>query len=96
MNKHCLYVVKHESVFFVPNIGYNKHRRDVLKHDVATMYRGSLVKQREAIPGKSPIGQTLFYTIVKNITGGGKQQEAHAGEGGLHQGKIPHRQLFHH
>ena len=27
------------------------------------------------MPGKSPIGQTLFYTIVKHITGGGKQQE---------------------
>lgn len=37
------------------------------------------MKQREAMPGKSPIGQTLFYTIVKHITGAGKQQEARAG-----------------
>ena len=36
------------------------------------------MRQREAMPGKSPIGQTLFYTIVKHITGGRKQQEARA------------------
>ena len=51
----------------------------VLMRDVAPMYRGYHVKQREAMPGKSPIGQTLFYIIIKHITGGGKQQEARAG-----------------
>ena len=46
------------------------------------------------MPGKSPIGQTLFYTIVKHITGGGKQQEACAK---VYYIKVNfHRQLYHH
>ena len=32
-----------------------------------------------AIPGKVHISRSLFYTIVKHITGGGKQLEAWAG-----------------
>ena len=31
------------------------------------------------MPGKTPIERSMFYTIAKNITGGGKQQEARAG-----------------
>ena len=48
----------------------------VLKHDIATMYRHYLDKQRSVMPGMPPIGKTLFYTIANNITGGGKLQEA--------------------
>ena len=51
----------------------------VLKHDIATMYREYVVKQKAAMPGKPPIGKSMFYTIANNITGGGKQQEARAG-----------------
>ena len=51
----------------------------VLKHDVATLYRGYVVKQKEVMLRRPPIGQSIFYSIVKHITGGGKQQEAHAG-----------------
>lgn len=51
----------------------------VLKHDIATMYREYLVKQKAAMPRKPPIGKSIFYTIANNITGGGKQQEARAG-----------------
>ena len=51
----------------------------VLKHDIATMYRHYLDKQRSVMPGMPPIGKTLFYTIANNITGGGKLQEARAG-----------------
>ena len=51
----------------------------VLKHDIATMYREYLDKQRAVMPGMPPIGMTLFYTIANNITGGGKLQEARAG-----------------
>ena len=31
------------------------------------------------MPGKKSIGRTLFYSIAKHITGGGKLQEARAG-----------------
>ena len=31
------------------------------------------------MPGKQPIGRTLFYSLVKHITGGGMLQEACAG-----------------
>ena len=51
----------------------------VLKHDIATMYRHYLDKQRSVMPGMPPIEKTLFYTIANNITGGGKLQEARAG-----------------
>ena len=51
----------------------------VLKQDVATMYKGYVEKQRDKMPGKRPIGRTLFYSIAKHITGGGKLQEARAG-----------------
>ena len=51
----------------------------VLKHDIATMYREYVVKQKAAMPGKPPIGKSMFYIIANNITGGGKQQEARAG-----------------
>ena len=51
----------------------------VLKHDVATMFRVYSDKYKNALPGKPPIGKTLFYSITNNITGGGKQQEARAG-----------------
>ena len=51
----------------------------VLKHDIATMYREYLVKQKATMPRKPPIGKSMLYTIVNNITGGGKQQEARAG-----------------
>ena len=51
----------------------------VLKRDVATLYRGYVVKQKEVMPRRPPIGQSIFYSIVKHITGGGKQQEACAG-----------------
>ena len=51
----------------------------VLKQDVATMYRGYVAKQRDKMPGKQPIGRTLFYSIAKHITGGGRLQEARAG-----------------
>ena len=51
----------------------------VLKHDIATVYRHYLDKQRSVMPGMPPIGKTLFYTIANNITGGGKLQEARAG-----------------
>ena len=51
----------------------------VLKQDVATMYKGYVEKQRDKMPGKWPIGRTLFYSIAKHITGGGKLQEARAG-----------------
>ena len=46
----------------------------VLKNDIATMYAGYIAKQEDAMPGKPPIGRSLFYTIAKHITGGGKQQ----------------------
>lgn len=45
----------------------------VLKHDIATIYRQYLVKQKVAMPEKPPIGKSMLYTIA-NITGGGKQQ----------------------
>ena len=51
----------------------------VLKNDIATMYAGYIAKHEDAMPGKPPIGRSLFYTIAKHITGGGKQQEARAG-----------------
>ena len=51
----------------------------VLKHDVATMFRVYSDKCKNALPGKPPIGKTLFYSITNNIIGGGKQQEARAG-----------------
>eukprot|EP00731_Ephydatia_muelleri_P000512 Em0001g512a len=51
----------------------------VLKYDVATLYRGYVVKQKEVMPRRLPIGQSIFYSIVRNITGVGKQQEARAG-----------------
>ena len=51
----------------------------VLKHDVATMFRVYSDKYKNALPGKPPLGKTLFYSITNNITGGGKQQEARAG-----------------
>ena len=51
----------------------------VLKHDVATLYRGYVGKQKEVMPRRPPIGQSIFYSIVRHITGGGKQQEALAG-----------------
>ena len=51
----------------------------VLKHDIATMYREYLDRQRAVMPGMPPIKKTLFYTIANNITGGGKLQEARAG-----------------
>ena len=51
----------------------------VLKQDVATMYKGYAEKMSEMMPGKRPIGRTLFYSIAKHITGGGKIQEARAG-----------------
>ena len=53
-------------------------RSMVLNH-IATLYRGYLVKQKEVMPRRPPIGQTILYSIVRHITGGGKQQEAHAG-----------------
>ena len=49
----------------------------VLKHDVATMFK--TYSEKFAMPGKTPIGRSMFYTIAKTITGGGKQQEARAG-----------------
>ena len=51
----------------------------VLKQDLATMYMGYVEKQRDKMAGKQPIGRTLFYSITKHITGGGKLQEARAG-----------------
>ena len=51
----------------------------MLKHDIATMYKVYSEKYKDAMPGKRPIGSTLFYSIAKNITGGGKKQEAGAG-----------------
>ena len=51
----------------------------MLKNDIATMYAGFIAKQEDAMPGKPPIGRSLFYTIAKHIIGGGKQQEARAG-----------------
>ena len=45
----------------------------------ATMYKMYSEKYKDAMPGKPPIGSTLFYSIAKNITGGGKKQEARAG-----------------
>ena len=51
----------------------------VLKNDIATMYNEYVAKHEGAIPGKAHISRSLFYTIVKYITGGGKQQEAWAG-----------------
>ena len=51
----------------------------VLKNDIATMYNEYVAKHEGAIPGKAHISRSLFYTIVKHITGGGKQQEARAG-----------------
>ncbi|KAL5475612.1 hypothetical protein EMCRGX_G025445 [Ephydatia muelleri] len=51
----------------------------VLKQDVATMYKGYVAKQRDKMPGKRLIGRTLFYSIAKHITGGGRLQEARAG-----------------
>ncbi|KAL5502924.1 hypothetical protein EMCRGX_G009782 [Ephydatia muelleri] len=51
----------------------------VLKHDIATMYREYLDRQRAVMPGMLPIGKTLFYIIANNITGGGKLQEPRAG-----------------
>ena len=50
----------------------------VLKHDIATMYKVYSERYKDAIPGKSPIGRSIFYSITKTITGGGKQQEARA------------------
>ena len=51
----------------------------VLKNDIAIMLAGYIAKHEDAMPGKLPIGRSLFYTIAKHITGGGKQQEARAG-----------------
>ena len=51
----------------------------VLKHDVITMFRVYSDKYKNALPGKPPLGITLFYFITNNITGSGKQQEARAG-----------------
>ncbi|KAL5486772.1 hypothetical protein EMCRGX_G019295 [Ephydatia muelleri] len=51
----------------------------VLKHDIATMYKVYSERYKDAIPGKSPIGRSIFYSIARTITGGGKQQEARAG-----------------
>ena len=51
----------------------------VLKNDVATMYMYKTYSEKSAVPGKTPIGRLMIYTIAKSITGGGKQQEARAG-----------------
>ena len=51
----------------------------VLKHDIATMYREYLVRQRAVMPGRPPIGKTVLHHIANNITGGGKLKEARAG-----------------
>ncbi|KAL5484240.1 hypothetical protein EMCRGX_G020702 [Ephydatia muelleri] len=51
----------------------------VLKHDMASMYEVYTMKHRDVMPGKPPIGRTLFYTIANHITGGGKVQEGRAG-----------------
>ena len=37
----------------------------VLKHDIATMYKVYSEKYKDAMPGKPPIGRTLFYSIAK-------------------------------
>ena len=50
----------------------------VLKHDVATMFRVYSDKYKNALPGKPPLGKTMFYSITNKITGGGKQPEARA------------------
>ena len=49
----------------------------MLKNDIATMY--NVAKHEGTIPGKAHMSRSLFYTIVKHITGGGKQQEARGG-----------------
>ena len=49
-----------------------------LKHDIATMYKVYSERFKDDIPGKAPIGRSIFYSIAKTITGGGKQQEARA------------------
>ena len=41
----------------------------VLKHNVATLYRGYVVKQKEVMPRRPPIGQSIFYSLVRHITG---------------------------
>ena len=51
----------------------------VLKNDIATMYNEYIAKDISTIPGKVHISGSLFYTIVKHITSGGKQQEAWGG-----------------
>ena len=51
----------------------------VLRHDISTMYKVYLDKHTEEMPGKKPVGRTLFYDIVNHITGGGKHHEARAG-----------------
>ena len=56
------------------------------------MYAGYIAKQEDAMPGKPPIGRSLFYTIAKHITGGGKQLQARAG-GRLYKSELPQ---FHH
>ena len=51
----------------------------VLKNDFATMYNEYIAKDISTIPGKVHISRSFFYTIMKHITGGDKQQEARAG-----------------
>ena len=63
----------------IPDENVYAMRSLVLKHDVATMFRVYSDKYKNALPGKPPLGKTLFYSITNNITGGEKQQEACAG-----------------
>eukprot|EP00731_Ephydatia_muelleri_P037223 Em0421g4a len=58
---------------------YAKRPSFQAKHDIATMYKVYSERYKDAIPGKSPIGRSIFYSIARTITGGGKQQEARAG-----------------
>ena len=51
----------------------------VLRHDTSTMYKAYLEKHTEEMPGKKPVGRTLFYDTVNHITGGGKHHETRAG-----------------
>ena len=51
----------------------------VLKNNISKMYNEYIAKDISTIPGKIHISRSLFYTIVKHITGGGKQKEARVG-----------------
>ena len=56
----------------------------VLKHDIATMYREYLVKQKATMPRKPPIGKSMFDTMHSQQYHGWWKTAGGTGMRGLH------------